>query len=299
MRSMDFYGKVVIVTGSGRGIGKGYAHYFSRLGASIVINDSGVNTEGRGESAIVAEEVCDEIVRLGGTAVFSSHSVCSEDGAKAIVNTAIDSYGKIDAIVNNAGIYSGGSITELDIDTFRRHLDVHILGTLLLSREAWPYLASTKGRIVNTISGSIFGMPNYASYSAAKGGVLGLTKSLAVEGRDFDIAVNCVAPSASTRLTRIAMADAPKEKLDEFERKMPPDSIAPVVAYLSHSDCSLSGECLSVSGKRITRYFIGETAGITLPAITPELIRENIFTIANPLNFSAWPDTKTLEDIVL
>ncbi len=295
MGEMRFDGQVVIVTGAGRGIGRGHALLLAARGASVVVNDAGVNPDGTGISSGPADDVVAEITAMGGRAVANADSITSEAGAGAIVAAAIDNFGRIDAVINNAGIYVGQPIDAFDTDTFRRHLDVHVLGAALVLRAAWPHLAATSGRIVNTMSASIFGMEPYSAYISAKGGVLGLTKALAVEGRGAGIKVNCVAPAAATRLMFTAMPDLPDEVADHFRRLMPPEAIAPVATYLAHADCALSGECLAVGGGRVTRYILGETPGITRPALTPEIIRDELTAIMDTKGYQMWPDTASLE----
>lgn len=295
MGEMRFDDKVVIVTGAGRGIGRGHALLLAARGASVVVNDAGGNADGTGVSSSPAEDVVAEILALGGKAVANTQSITTEAGANSIVADAIANFGRIDAVINNAGIYVGQPIDAFDIDTFRRHLEVHVLGAALVVRAAWPHLTKTQGRIVNTMSASIFGMAPYSAYISAKGGVLGLTKALAVEGRPAGIKVNCIAPAAATRMMFTAMPDLPDEVADHFRQLMPPEAIAPVAAFLAHTDCSLSGECLAVGGGRVTRYILGETPGITRPKLTPEIIRDELTTIMDPQGYQMWPDTAALE----
>ncbi len=295
MSEMRFDDKVVIVTGAGRGIGRGHALLLAKRGASVIVNDAGVDPNGTGLSSEPAQEVVAAIEAAGGRALASTASIASEAGAAEIVAAAIDQFGRIDAVINNAGIYVGEPIDAFDVETFRRHLDVHVTGAALVLRAAWPHLASTQGRVVNTMSASIFGMAQYSAYISAKGGVFGLTRALAVEGRRAGIKVNCIAPAAATRLMFEAMPDLPEEAVNHFKQLMPPEAIAPVAAYLAHRDCSISGECLAIGGGRVTRYILGETPGITRPELTPEIIRDELATIMDPEGYQLWPDTETLE----
>ncbi|WP_084355879.1 SDR family NAD(P)-dependent oxidoreductase [Novosphingobium lentum] len=295
MGEMRFDNQVVIVTGAGRGIGRGHALLLAARGASVVVNDAGGLPDGTGNSSSPAQDVVAEITALGGKAIAITDSVASEAGASHIVAAAIDHFGKIDAVINNAGIYLGQAIDAFDIDTFRRHLEVHVLGAALVLRAAWPHLAITKGRIVNTMSASIFGMTPYSAYISAKGGVLGLTRALAVEGRPAGIKVNCIAPAAATRMMFAAMPDLSEDATAHYKRLLPPEAIAPVAAYLAHADCAVSGECLAVGGGRVTRYIIGETPGITRPELTPEIIRDELSAIMDTQGYQLWPDTESLE----
>ncbi len=295
MNEMRFDGKVVIVTGAGQGIGRGHALFLAARGASVVVNDAGVDPDGSGMSAGPAASVVAEIDDAGGKAIAVTASVATEDGAAEIVSAALDSYGRIDAVINNAGIFSSHTIEELTAETFNRAHDVHVLGSALVTRNAWPHLSKSGGRIVNTMSASIFGMPTHSSYITAKAGVFGLTRALAVEGRMAGIKVNCIAPAAATRLMFVERKEIPAEMAEHYKQLMPPEAIAPVAAYLAHADCAISGECLAVGGGRVTRYILGETPGIVRPALTPEIIRDELEAIMDTEGFNLWPDTATLE----
>jgi NAD(P)-dependent dehydrogenase (short-subunit alcohol dehydrogenase family) len=294
MTEMRFDEQVVIVTGAGRGIGRGHARLLAARGAAVVVNDAGVSSDGGGGSSGPAHEVVAEIKAAGGHAVVSAASVATESGAREIVATAIDSFGRLDAVINNAGIYVGGEIVSFDLDCFRRHLEVHVLGSALVLRSAWPHLVKARGRVVNTISASLFGMAGYTAYISAKGGILGLTRALAVEGRPVGIRVNCVAPAAATRLMFESMPKISEDTANHFRNLLPPEAIAPVAAYLAHADCAISGECLAVGGGRVTRYILGETPGITRPALTPEIIRDELAAIMDTSGYRMWPDTDAL-----
>jgi len=295
MGEMRFDGKVAIVTGAGRGIGRGHARLLASRGASVVVNDAGVGPGGGGASAGPAQDVVAEIESMGGKAVASTATVATEEGAADIVAAAVDGFGRLDVVINNAGIYVGEAIDAFDAETFRRHLDVHVLGSALVLRAAWPHLVETRGRIVNTMSASIFGMPEYVAYISAKGGVLGLTRALAVDGRSVGIKVNCVAPAAATRLLFAANPGLPDDVASHLSQLLPPEAIAPVATYLAHDQCAVSGECFAVGGGRVTRYIIGETPGITRPEMTPEIIRDELGAIMDTQGFQLWPDTAALE----
>jgi len=294
MTEMRFDGQVVIVTGAGRGIGRGHARLLAARGAAVVVNDAGVNSDGAGGSLEPAQAVVAEIAAAGGRAIASTASVATEAGARDIVAAAIDHFGRLDAVINNAGIYVGEAIDAFDAACFRRHLEIHVLGSALVLRAAWPHLAASRGRVVNTMSASLFGSSEYGAYIAAKGGVLGLTRALAVEGRAAGIKVNCIAPAAATRLMFESMPGISEDVAEHFRTLMPPDAIAPVAAYLAHADCAISGECLAVGGGRVTRYILGETPGITRPSLTPEIIRDELAAIMATDGFNIWPDTDAL-----
>jgi NAD(P)-dependent dehydrogenase (short-subunit alcohol dehydrogenase family) len=294
MTEMRFDGQVVVVTGAGRGIGRGHAKLLAARGAALVVNDAGVDPDGGGGSLGPAHEVVAQIEASGGRAIASSASVATEAGARDIVAAAIDEFGRLDAVINNAGIYVGEAIDAFDAACFRRHLEVHVLGSALVLRSAWPHLVQSRGRVVNTMSASLFGMTHYSAYISAKGGILGLTRALAVEGRPVGIKVNCVAPAAATRLMFESMPGISEESADHLRNLMPPEAIAPVVGFLAHADCAISGECLAVGGGRVTRYILGETLGITRRSLTPEIIRDELAAIMDTAGYNAWPDTDAL-----
>lgn len=293
MSELRFDGQVVVVTGAGRGIGRCYALLLAERGASVVVNDAGVLENGGGGSVAPAQAVVAEIEARGGRAVASAASVAYDEGAREIVRTALDHFGRLDAVINNAGIFAPHAVEQFDSELFRSHLEVHVLGSALIAREAWPHLAKSGGRLVNTTSAGLFGMPAATAYVAAKGGVFGLTRALAVDGREVGIRVNCIAPAAVTRLMRLALADTPDESMAQLEQAMAPDAIAPVAAYLAHGECAVSGECLVVSGGRVSRYILAETPGIYRPEMTPELVRDELAAIMDPAGYAIWPDTQT------
>jgi NAD(P)-dependent dehydrogenase (short-subunit alcohol dehydrogenase family) len=277
MAHLDFTGRAVIVTGAGRGIGRAHAHLLAARGASVVVCDLGGDTDGDNPSAGPAEEVVKEIVEAGGTAVASTDSVATEEGAGAIVRTAVDAFGRLDAVINNAGIFRPIPFDEATPDTYQRYLDVHYLGSLLVSRAAWPHLAASgHGRIVNTVSGSMLGVPDMVHYGSAKGAVYGLTRNLAVAGAAVGIKVNAVAPGAGTRMVELTGDTLPPGMLEYMMTSMPPELVAPVAAYLAHESCVVNGEVFNAAGGQVNRMVVVNTAGIADPQLTPEKVAERI-----------------------
>jgi NAD(P)-dependent dehydrogenase (short-subunit alcohol dehydrogenase family) len=263
---MDFEGRVAVVTGAGRGIGRAHALLLAARGASVVVNDLGGSMTGGGADAGPADEVVDEINAAGGMAVADAHDVSTEHGAGALVATALDSFGRIDAIVNNAGIIRWADFPDADAENMERHLAVHVLGSFHTARAAWPHLlAQGYGRIVNTTSSGMFGLPNNVGYATAKAGVVGLTRSLATAGRPHDIACNLVAPAAFTRMAGAADADSP------MATTMAPELVAPMVAFLAHEDCPVTGEIYSAGAGRFARIFIAQAEGYLDTTGTPTL----------------------------
>jgi NAD(P)-dependent dehydrogenase (short-subunit alcohol dehydrogenase family) len=281
---LRFDGRVAIVTGAGRGIGRGYAHLLAAKGARVVVADYGVNPDGHGTSSAPANEVAREITDLGGNAVACCASVADERGAASIVDAAIDAFGRLDIVVNNAGIHDPANFEELSIDQFRAMLDVHFFGALYVIRAAWPHFRSAGyGRIVNTVSEAMLGgVPGLTSYASAKGAVYGLTRNLATEGLAAGIRVNAVAPRAYTRLSAdhvenlSTLHGMSPEKIEQVNASMPPELCAPAVAYLAHEACQLNGEVLQVGMGGVARLAFVAAKGLRSRALTAENIAESI-----------------------
>ena len=200
---LRFDDQVVVVTGAGRGIGRSHALLFAERGARVVVADYGVEVDGSGSSSTPADEVVAEIRDAGGEAIACFADVSDEEAASSIISTAIGTYGRLDAVVNNAGINDPGPFEDQTTARFRRMMDVHFFGTLYVAHAAWKhFIATGYGRIVNTTSEAMLGgIPQLSSYGAAKGAVFGLTRNLATEATGTGIRVNAVAPRAHTRMS--------------------------------------------------------------------------------------------------
>jgi NAD(P)-dependent dehydrogenase (short-subunit alcohol dehydrogenase family) len=281
---LRFDDRVVVVTGAGRGIGRGHALLLASKGAKVVVADLGAGLDGRGASHGPADEVADEIRSRGGEAVACYASVADEDGAGSIIDTALRTYGRLDAVVNNAGIHDPGLFETLTVAQFRRMLDVHFFGTLFVCRAAWPHFVSAgHGRIVNTTSEAILGgIPQLTSYGAAKGAIFALTRNLATEGAAHGIRANALTPRAHTRMSaaesdRLAgLFSLSAEDMDMVNASMPPELCAPAAAYLAHESCPLNGEVLQVGMGGVARLAVVVTQGISKQALTTEDIAENL-----------------------
>lgn len=254
-------GKVAIVTGAGRGIGRAYALLLADRGAGVVVNDLGGSMEGNGTDAEPASAVAAEIVAAGGTAIADTSDVASPAGGQALVDAAVERFGRIDVVVNNAGVIRWAGFPDADADNLARHLAVHVGGAFNTTRAAWRHMVEQHyGRIVMTTSAGMFGLPQNLSYATAKAGVIGLTRSLTTAGAAHDIKVNLIAPAAHTR-----MAGPPTPE----SAQMAPERVAPMVAFLAHEDCPVSGEIYAAGAGRFTRVFIAETEGYVHAAAEP------------------------------
>jgi NAD(P)-dependent dehydrogenase (short-subunit alcohol dehydrogenase family) len=287
MSELRFDGRTVVVTGAGRGVGRCHALYLATRGADVVVADSGVGIDGTGSSPDPADEVVSEIKHAGGEAVACYASVADEHAATSIIDTAIDAFGRIDAVINNAGIHDPAAFDELSIEQFRAMFDVHFFGTLFVTRAAWPHFVKAGyGRVVNTVSEAMLGgIPELTSYGAAKGAVFGLTRNLATEGPAHGIRVNAVAPRAYTRMSAShsnALAEylsMPRDVMDQINASMPPEMCAPAVGFLAHESCQLNGEILQTGMSGVSRIAVVHTPGIAKSPLTAEDIADNIDAI--------------------
>ena len=280
MSKLTYDGKVAVITGAGGGLGRQHALLLASRGALVVVNDLGGSVDGTGENASAAQKVVDEIRTAGGEAVANHDSVSTPEGGEAIVQTAIDAYGRIDIVINNAGILRDKTFHNMTPEFVDPVIDVHLKGAFNVTKPAWIRMREQNyGRIVSTSSAAgIFGNFGQANYGAAKMGLVGLSRVLAAEGAKYNIKANVIAPLALTRMTENLMG--------AIGEKLAPELVSPIVAWLSHEDCDVTGEIYSVGGGRVARVFIGETVGYTKPGITLEDIRDNWATIRDTEGYS-------------
>ncbi|MGW7046350.1 SDR family NAD(P)-dependent oxidoreductase [Streptomyces avermitilis] len=283
--------RVAVVTGAGRGLGREYAMLLATRGARVVVNDVGTGIDGRGSSASPAHAVTEEILASGGEAVADIHDVSTTAGAQALVATADQHWGRLDIVVNNAGISILRPLTQLTDDECRRVLDTHVGGTLNMLRAVWPHMvASGYGRIVNTCSDALFGDTGLSVYAAGKGAVLGLTTSLAAEGAAHGIKVNAVVPIAGTRMSLEAV-QGDEQMTSLLTSLFPARHVASVVAFLAHERVPCTGELLHAAGRRVGRIFLGATDGMLFKEDpTPEAICEHFLQVGTTESFRT-PET--------
>jgi NAD(P)-dependent dehydrogenase (short-subunit alcohol dehydrogenase family) len=296
MSELRFDGQVAIVTGAGGqhpSLGRSHAHLLAERGAKVVVNDLGVGPNGRGVLRANAEQAAEEIRAAGGEAVADQHSVADEDGARKVVATALETWGRLDIVVNNAGVCFMVHFDEISDADIRNIIDVHLMGTIWMCRAAWPHMrAAGYGRIVNTTSGAMFGIENLSIYGAAKSGIFGLTRGLAVEGRDLGIKVNALGPAANTTALRVFNETSPFT--DMMENHFPTTLVSPAVAYLAHASCQLSGANLEAGAGNVGLRVFGQTAGYTDPELTLEKVQDNISTIVDKGTTTMIPDPSDL-----
>ena len=273
--ALGFDGKVAVITGAGGGLGRQHALLMASRGALVVVNDLGGAVDGSGSDKGAAAKVVDEIVALGGEAVADTNSVATAEGGEAIVKTALDAFGTVDIVINNAGILRDKAFHNMDESLVDPVLDVHLKGAFNVTGPAFRVMREKGyGRIISTSSAAgIFGNFGQANYGAAKMGLVGFTRVLAVEGARFNIAANAIAPIALTRMT--------EDLLGDLGQKLQPDYVAPLVTFLAHESCDATGRVFSVGGGRVAEVFIGECQGFTDANLSPESVRDNWSTICD------------------
>ena len=286
MSELRFDGRVAVVTGGGRGLGRVYALLLASRGAKVVVNDIGGSLSGEGVDEGPAEDVVAEINAVGGEAIPCAETVTTAAGGRAIVDAAVGHFGRIDVLVHNAGNVRRAPLAEMSYQDFDAVLDVHLRGAFHVVRPAFPLMCDAGyGRIVLTSSiGGLYGNHGVANYAAAKAGVIGLVNVAALEGAEHGVTCNAVVPGAVTRMA---------EGLDTSAYPpMDPGLVAPAVGWLSHESCQVTGEIFVAIAGRIARAVIAETPGVHRPSWTMEDVAENSNAIrdtSDPVIFPVVP----------
>lgn len=287
MSTLRFDDRVAVVTGGGRGLGREYALLLASRGAKVVVNDPGGSLTGDGTDSAPAHSVVDEIVSAGGQAVAVTDSVATPEGGQAIVDTAVERFGRVDILIHNAGTVRRGSLKELTYNDFEAVLDVHLRGAFHIVRPAFPLMCEAGyGRVVLTSSiGGLYGNHEVANYAAAKAGILGLCNVVALEGAADGVLCNAIVPGAVTRMA---------EGLDTSAYPpMGANLVAPAVGWLAHESCSVTGEFFVAIAGRIARAVVAESSGVYQPTWTVEQVGEQIDAIrdlSEPVIFPVVPD---------
>jgi NAD(P)-dependent dehydrogenase (short-subunit alcohol dehydrogenase family) len=287
MAELRFDGRVAVITGGGRGLGRSYALLLASRGARVVVNDLGASMKGDVVEANPAQELVSEIQAAGGEAVACTDSVATPEGGKAIVQAALDSFGRIDILIHSAGNVRRSPLREMSYDDFELVLDVHLRGAFHVVRAAFPVMCDAGyGRVVLTSSiNGLYGKSDNVNYATAKAGLLGLSSTIGIEGEACGVKSNVIVPAAVTRMS---------EGIDTSQfPPMEPELVAPAVAWLSHESCSVNGEIYVAMGGRVGRAFVAESPGVYRPSWTPEQIVEDLEAIRstdNPKIFAPVPN---------
>lgn len=260
-KEFRFDGRVAVITGAGSnpGLGRSYALLLASRGAKVLVNDLGVGPDGRGQIGRGVEAVVREIRAAGGDAIGDAHSVAERESALAIVDRALEIWGRVDIVINNAGIAPFARFDEITDRDIERVIGVHLMGHIWMCRAAWPHMAEQGyGRLVNVSSGVAFlGMPTQSIYTAAKLGIVGLTRTLAHEGAARGIKANVIAPNADTTALRTMLAPGFTESLQAQGKT--PEVVAPVAAWLAHEDCTITGKVIEAAGGAVNEVFFTAT----------------------------------------
>ncbi|NNL65723.1 MAG: SDR family NAD(P)-dependent oxidoreductase [Myxococcales bacterium] len=287
MSDIRFDDRVAIITGAGGGLGKTYALELGRRGAHVVVNDLGGSSDGTGGGSSMADEVVKQINEAGGSAVANYDSVATPEGGEAIVQTAVDNFGKVDIVINNAGILRDKTFVKLPPEDLEIVIDVHLRGAFYVSQPAFRVMKENGfGRFIFTTSAAgLFGNFGQTNYGAAKMGLVGLSNVLAQEGAKYDIKSNVIAPIAKTRLT--------EQLLGAMADKLEPDCVTPLSVYLVSEQCEQTHEIYDVGGGRYARVFIGLTPGWVKGPGEPATVEEiaaNIDAIRDTADYTI-PDS--------
>lgn len=296
---LRFDDQVAVITGAGGGLGREYALLLASRGARVVVNDIGGSVTGDGSDAAAAGAVVEEIRERGGQAVADAHSVTSPEGGQAIVDAGLDAWGRVDILINNAGIVRDAPFEDMTADRFEPLLDVHLRGAFHVTRPAWKAMCvNGYGRILNTCSAAgLLGAAGMSNYGSAKTGLIGFTRVLAAEAADRDIKINAIAPIAYTRMLAHSVDGAAQpddaaaqavldDLVGQYLQRLEPALVAPVAAFLTHRDCPVSGEIYTVGAGHVSRFFIGRTKGFYGPGLSIEEVRDHLGEIRDETGYT-------------
>jgi NAD(P)-dependent dehydrogenase (short-subunit alcohol dehydrogenase family) len=296
---MRFDDQVAVVTGAGGGLGKQYALLLASRGARVLVNDAGGSVTGSGSDADAAAGAVDEIHRRRGEAVADCNSVTSAEGGQAIIDAALHAWGRVDIVINNAGIVCDAPFEDITADRLDPLVDVHLKGAFYVTRPAWKLMRGQGyGRILNTCSAAgLLGAERMSNYGAAKTGLVGLTRVLAAEGAEHNIKVNAIAPIANTRMLAHSVESAGhpddpsartvlNDLVAQYLQKLDPALVAPVAAFLTHRACPVSGEIYTVGAGHVARFFIGRTQGFYSPELSVEQVRDHLDEIRDEVGYT-------------
>ncbi len=278
MSEIRFDNRVAVITGAGGGLGRCHALLLASRGAKVVVNDLGGNVAGQGSGSSMADAVVKEIQEAGGTAVANYDSVDTPQGGEGIIKTALDNFGQVDIVINNAGILRDKTFAKLAPEDLEAVLNVHLRGAFYVTQPAFRAMKDQNyGRLIFTTSAAgLFGNFGQSNYGAAKMGLVGLSAALAIEGMKYGIKSNVIAPIARTRMT--------EEILGELADALDPEHVSAVVAYLCSEECEITHEIISVGGSRYARAFVGVVPGwFAGRDVTPsvEEVRDHMSEILN------------------
>ncbi|WP_428342684.1 SDR family NAD(P)-dependent oxidoreductase [Mycobacterium sp.] len=294
-----FDDQVAVITGAGGGLGKQYALLLAARGARVVVNDIGGSVTGSGSDADAATAVADAIRAHGGEAVADTNSVATPEGGQAIVASALDAWGRVDIVINNAGIVRDAPFEDMTAEKLDPLVDVHLKGAFHVTKPAWIRMREQGyGRILNTCSAAgLLGAERMSNYGSAKTGLVGLTRVLAAEGANHDIKVNAIAPIAYTRMLAHSVDSAGRpddpsaqaildDLVAQYLQKLDPALVAPVAAFLTHRDCPVSGEIYTVGAGHVARFFVGRTKGFYSPTLSVEQVRDHLDEIRDEIGYT-------------
>ncbi|PLK26948.1 SDR family NAD(P)-dependent oxidoreductase [Novosphingobium sp. TH158] len=286
MTELRFDNRVAVITGGGRGLGAAHAKLLASRGCKVVVNDPGVSMAGDATDEGPADALVREIREAGGEAVANTDSVATPEGGEAIIRTALDTWGRIDVLIHSAGNVRRAPLAEMTAADWQSVIDVHLNGAFHVTRPAFAaMMAAGYGRIVMTSSvNGVYSNKQVANYSAAKGGLIGLANTAAIEGFAANVKANCILPAAVTRMS---------EGVDTSQfPPMTPEMVAPLVAYLCHESCEVTGELLISAAGRMARAWTAESPGVFKPEWSIEDVAANIGAIRDmsaPVHFPPAP----------